>query len=88
MLEPKRQILPTRIPRLLRLPVDRGLRLRFPGCPHLSPKEHAEPGQPRKVYTKHMTKKREQLDREIEELRISAEQVAAEAEELAGEVPF
>jgi hypothetical protein len=38
--------------------------------------------------TKQMTKKREQLDREIEELRISAGQVAAEAEELAGEVPF
>ena len=35
-----------------------------------------------------MSIEHEQLDREIEELRISAKQIAAEAEELAGEVPF
>ena len=37
---------------------------------------------------KQMTDQRKQLDPEIEDLVISAQQVAAEAEELAAEVPF
>ena len=40
------------------------------------------------LLTRIIAKQRQQLDREIEALRISAQQVAAEAEELAGDVPF